>query len=116
MEFPKGMTKKQIELLVLILPAPRFKGLKIKDAAKELGIQAGTAYKRLGAFKKKFPDLHKKLFAGKKIVTKHRLQLEQWNRYKYKSNNFKVMGWFNRDEETDYFSWAENKGMIKEIF
>ena len=78
MELPKGLTKKQFELLLLITPEPIGKGLKANDAAKQLGISRQAVTLRLNNFKKKFPNEYAILESMQTITQFHRIFLHDW--------------------------------------
>jgi hypothetical protein len=87
MKLPKGMTQKQLELLLLITPKPLGKGKTILEAAKILDISRQAATKRLNNFKKNFPAEYKNWDRFRKLRSYIRQNLHdkypKWKRLKY---------------------------------
>ena len=52
----KGLSEKQVEALILIVPGPIGQGLTQKEAAKILGLNERDFRSRLTRFKIRFPD------------------------------------------------------------
>ncbi|MFW9879074.1 MAG: helix-turn-helix transcriptional regulator, partial [Candidatus Thorarchaeota archaeon] len=72
MQLPKGLTKKQFELLLLITPEIEGGGKSITQAAKELGISYNSAKNRLYTFKKNFPKEYQKWYKIREMSRHHR--------------------------------------------
>ena len=53
---PMWMTQGQLDLLMLVVPGPLGKGMKIIDAARELNISVDAAKMKLRRFKTRFPE------------------------------------------------------------
>lgn len=63
----QGIPPRTVKLLALIWPFPVGEAMKIEEAAKELGISAPTAYKRLDRLKKTCPIAYAKFRHERKI-------------------------------------------------
>lgn len=53
---PVWMTQGQMDLLMLIVPGPLGRGMKVVNAAKILGVSEGAARMKLKRFKHRFPE------------------------------------------------------------
>lgn len=81
MEFPKGVTRRQIDLLIKITPGPVREGKTITEVAQELGISRQAAHERIRNFKKKFPEFYDNWHSLIRIQKKHRKSLRNPETY-----------------------------------
>jgi len=118
MKLPKGLTRRQMDLLIKITPGPIGEGKTIIDAAKELEITKQAAHERLRNFKKNFPNEYQTWWDLRELSRKQREGLK----------NIKYVGDFPESgedvllalEEESYShhpsQWAKDFGLIREIF
>jgi len=113
------VSKKQIELLLLIAASPLGEGLKISEAAKKLGISEYAAKDRLKTFKKNNPDAWKRF---KEIRNVSRKERDNLHNHTWRINNLGGTtpwdNYFNPEEEIETISYEhlEEKYKIKRKF
>lgn len=76
----KEPTEKQMEVLVRIAPGPLGRGMKAKEAAKDLGISPAALNNRLHRFKVKHPKAWKNFVSMREISRQDRYRL-RWKRH-----------------------------------
>jgi hypothetical protein len=79
-DMTKEPTKKQMEVLVRISPGPLGRGMKVKEAAKDLGISISTLKSRLQRFKAKYPEAWENFISLREISRQDRYRL-RWKRH-----------------------------------
>lgn len=87
-------TRKQIEVLVRIAPGPLGRGMKIKEAAKDLGITPAAFSNRLHRFKVKYPKAWENFVSLREVSRQDRYRL-RWKRHpsqKVGLNTFTELG------------------------
>jgi len=113
------VTKKQIEILLLIAAKPLGEGLKIREAAKKLGISIDSVKDRLKRFKKNHPDAWKKF---KEIRNVSRRERDNLHNHIWRVNNLgETVTWreyFNLEHQVEKKSYEniEEKYKIKRKF
>lgn len=121
MKLPKGMTKKQLNTLLLIMPGPIGQGMKKHEAAKHLNICIRSVYYRLSRFKKKFPEQYQNF---QSIINQMRTQgkwiqeWNHWNNYLDKFQKIQNTGCFTdrAGEDIPLWQYLYDNGKVKEIF
>jgi len=108
-------TEKQIELLLRIAPGPLGCGMKIYEAAENLGISEASANARLRCFKKNFPEAWKKFTNLRKISRKQRYNL-RWKDHCLQKLWLHTFTDLSTEEGTeDFLKTMEENNKIKRI-
>lgn len=102
-ELPKGVTRGQFELLVLITPEPSGQGLTQRKAAEKLRITPGAVQKRLANFKRNCPEFYANY---KTIVKKAQIFRENLEAVEAESNHpiprLEGLGYYQRGIHPQY--------------
>lgn len=74
-DWPTGLTRKQLDLLMLVWPGPVGQGLTVAEAARGLNITVRAAQYRLKHFKQRFPEAWEKYESARELLRQDRLKI-----------------------------------------
>ena len=72
-----GLTKRQMEVLILISPHPMGEGLTYKQAAEQLNVSSKAIQQIIRTIKARCPDAYKALKTARRRAAETRLQLQK---------------------------------------